>query len=261
MVVGSSLMGRRHAVGVQGDRQARARPRARDGCFSRRGGRHILWRRRGLDRTHRCSADEHLYGCLRRPSAATSPASPSNRTTAVSRVRAMRRCGRPSSRSVSRFPSPCRWPRFRQLPMGEPDILNVMILIGIGVPAFGLLVLAAWSSNVLSLYSGSLAMATIFRGAGLTAIIAAFGVVGTALALTRVDEYLVAYLILLGITIPPVSSIYAVETLLFRSPVRRGGQKGTTTGRISSHARLATRHRRRLPGAPGNLLPDQRGSA
>ena len=48
--------------------------------------------------------------------------------------------------------------------MGEPDILYVMILIGIGVPAFALLVLAAWSSNVLSLYSGSLAMATIFRG-------------------------------------------------------------------------------------------------
>ena len=57
--------------------------------------------------------------------------------------------------------------------MGEPDILNVMILIGIGIPAFALLVLAAWSSNVLSLYSGSLAMATIFRGAGLPAIIAA----------------------------------------------------------------------------------------
>ena len=101
--------------------------------------------------------------------------------------------------------------------MGEPDILNVMILIGIGIPAFALLVLAAWSSNVLSLYSGSLAMATIFRGAGLPAIIAAFGIVGTALALTRVDEYLVAYLLLLGITIPPISSIYAVETLLFRT--------------------------------------------
>ena len=101
--------------------------------------------------------------------------------------------------------------------MGEPDILNVMFLIGIGIPAFALLVLAAWSSNVLSLYSGSLAMATIFRGAGLPAIIAAFGIVGTALALTRVDEYLVAYLLLLGITIPPISSIYAVETLLFRT--------------------------------------------
>lgn len=109
--------------------------------------------------------------------------------------------------------------------MGEPDILNVMILIGIGVPAFALLVLAAWSSNVLSLYSGSLAMATIFRGTGLARIIAAFGIVGTALALTRVDEYLVAYLLLLGITIPPISSIYAVETLLFRSRFDEAARK------------------------------------
>ena len=103
------------------------------------------------------------------------------------------------------------------LAMGESDILKVMILLGIGVPAFLLLSLAAWSSNVLSLYSGSLAMATLFRGARLKTIIVVFGVVGTGLALTRVDDYLVDYLILLGITIPPISSIYVVETLLFRS--------------------------------------------
>ena len=101
--------------------------------------------------------------------------------------------------------------------MGESDILRVMILLGIGVPAFLLLSLAAWSSNVLSLYSGSLAVATLFRGARLQAIVVVFGIAGTGLALTRVDEYLVDYLILLGITIPPISSIYAVETLLFRS--------------------------------------------
>ena len=103
------------------------------------------------------------------------------------------------------------------LAMGESDILKVMILLGIGVPAFLLLSLAAWSSNVLSLYSGSLAMATLFRGARLKTIIVVFGVAGTGLALTRVDDYLVDYLILLGITIPPISSIYVVETLLFRS--------------------------------------------
>lgn len=101
--------------------------------------------------------------------------------------------------------------------MSDSDILRVMILLGIGVPAFLLLSLAAWSSNVLSLYSGSLAAATLFRGARLKVIIVVFGIAGTGLALTRVDEYLVDYLILLGITIPPISSIYVVETLLFRS--------------------------------------------
>ena len=110
--------------------------------------------------------------------------------------------------------------------MGEPDILAVMILIGIGIPAFALLVLAAWSSNVLSLYSGSLAIATIFRRIRLPAVIATFGVVGTALALTRVDEYLVAYLLLLGITIPPIASIYAVETLVFRSRFDEEARRG-----------------------------------
>ena len=101
--------------------------------------------------------------------------------------------------------------------LNEPDVLNVLILLGVGGPACLLVLLAAWSSNVLSLYSGSLSLATIFRSAKLRSIVVVFGIAGTALALTRVDEYLVKYLILLGITIPPIASIYAVETLLFRS--------------------------------------------
>ena len=101
--------------------------------------------------------------------------------------------------------------------LSEPDVLRVLILLGVGGPACLLVLLAAWSSNVLSLYSGSLSLATIFRSAKLRSIVFVFGVTGTALALTRIDEYLVKYLILLGITIPPIASIYAVEALLFRS--------------------------------------------
>ena len=101
--------------------------------------------------------------------------------------------------------------------MNEPDVLNVLVQLGVGGFACLLLLLAAWSSNVLSLYSGSLSLATCFRRVQLKSIIVVFGVAGTALALTRVDQHLVEYLILLGITIPPIASIYAVETLLFRS--------------------------------------------
>ena len=101
--------------------------------------------------------------------------------------------------------------------LNEPDVLAVFAFLGVGGPACLLVLLAAWSSNVLSLYSGSLSLATIFRCAKLPGIVVAFGIMGTALALARIDEYLVKYLILLGITIPPIASIYAVETLLFRS--------------------------------------------
>jgi purine-cytosine permease-like protein len=42
------------------------------------------------------------------------------------------------------------------------------------------------------------------------------GVIGTALAFARAQDYLTQYLVLLGITIPPISSIYVIEALIFR---------------------------------------------
>lgn len=99
----------------------------------------------------------------------------------------------------------------------EPDLLNVMIALGIGIPAFLLLILAAWSSNVLSVYSGALALATVFRRLDLRVLIVAVGTLGTLLALAGAGDYLIEYLVLLGITIPPISSIYVVDALLFRS--------------------------------------------
>ncbi|MCY3604896.1 MAG: cytosine permease [Gammaproteobacteria bacterium] len=100
----------------------------------------------------------------------------------------------------------------------EPDLLNVMIALGIGIPAFLLLILAAWSSNVLSVYSGALALAlaTVFRRLDLRVLIVGVGALGTLLALAGAGDYLIEYLVLLGITIPPISSIYLVDTLLFR---------------------------------------------
>ena len=98
----------------------------------------------------------------------------------------------------------------------EPDLLKVMIALGIGVPAFLLLVLAAWSSNVLSVYSGALALATVFRRFDLRVLIVGVGTLGTLLALAGAGDYLIQYLVLLGITIPPISSIYVIETLFFR---------------------------------------------
>ncbi len=101
--------------------------------------------------------------------------------------------------------------------LGEPDLFKVMFALGIGIPAFLLLLLAAWSSNVLCVYSASLSLATIFLGFRLRNIVIAIGVVGTGLALVHVDEYLTQYLVLLGITVPPISSIYIVDALLLRS--------------------------------------------
>nr|WP_243749370.1 cytosine permease [Pseudoteredinibacter isoporae] len=99
---------------------------------------------------------------------------------------------------------------------GEQDLVKIMIMLGIGVPAFILLLLGSWSSNVLSLYSSSLSVATIFTRVHLWKIILIIGFLGTLLAFLNAQTYLVDFLLLLGIAIPPVAGIYAIEVLLFR---------------------------------------------
>ncbi len=99
---------------------------------------------------------------------------------------------------------------------GEPSVVLVMSGLGIILPAFFLLFLGAWSSNVLCLYSSSLSVATLMARARLSHIIIAIGVVGTALAYVMVQEAIVDYLVLLGITIPPIGAIYIVEAMFVR---------------------------------------------
>ena len=99
---------------------------------------------------------------------------------------------------------------------GEPSVVLVMSGLGIIVPAFFLLFLGAWSSNVLCLYSSSLSVATLLAKARLSHIIVAVGAAGTALAFVMVQEAIVDYLVLLGITIPPIGAIYIVEAMFVR---------------------------------------------
>ncbi|NIB40486.1 cytosine permease [Pseudomaricurvus alkylphenolicus] len=101
---------------------------------------------------------------------------------------------------------------------GQVNLIEIMIALGIGVPAFLLLVLGSWSSNVVGLYSSGLSLATVFSQGRLSSITLAAGVTGTALALSQAQDYFIPFLVLLGILIPPVAAIYVIDVLL----VRRG---------------------------------------
>jgi cytosine permease len=101
---------------------------------------------------------------------------------------------------------------------GENDLIRILVVLGVGVPAFLLLLLSSWSSNVLNLYSSGLSMATIFTKFRLWQITIAIGVLGTAIAFFEAQDFFVKFLILLGITIPPVAAIYILNIMW----VRRG---------------------------------------
>lgn len=98
--------------------------------------------------------------------------------------------------------------------LSHVDLRGLLLAMGVGLPAFTLLFLGAWSSNVLCLYSSSLSMTTVIRRATYWKVVVTIGVLGTLLALVDAQTYLVSFLVLLGITIPPVGAIYLVEALL-----------------------------------------------
>ena len=102
------------------------------------------------------------------------------------------------------------------LSTGNSDLLQVMSILGLAVPAFLLLTLGAWSSNVLCLYSSGLSIATIGGAQRLKQIVVVLGVLGTALAYLRAQDYLVQFLVILGVTIPPIGAIYVLEATFRR---------------------------------------------
>ena len=99
------------------------------------------------------------------------------------------------------------------------DLIMIMVMLGIGVPAFLLILLGSWSSNVLSLYSSGLAISTIATRLHLWQILIAVGLVGTAIGFTRAQDYLVDYLVFLGVMIPPIGAIYSIDTVILRRGV------------------------------------------
>lgn len=102
------------------------------------------------------------------------------------------------------------------LSAGNPDLLAVMALMGLSVPAFFLLALGAWSSNVLCLYSSGLSVATLTDRLSLRKIIFVIGVIGTSIAFIPAQNYLVNFLVVLGVVIPPIGAIYIVDAFLIR---------------------------------------------
>ncbi|NKB39274.1 MAG: hypothetical protein GKR93_19255 [Gammaproteobacteria bacterium] len=102
---------------------------------------------------------------------------------------------------------------------GESDLIRIMVTLGIGVPAFLLLLLSSWCSNVLCLYSSGLSMSTILVRAHLWQLILTIGIIGTAIAFMYSENYFISFLVLLGVAIPPVASIYVLNVILLRKGV------------------------------------------
>lgn len=95
--------------------------------------------------------------------------------------------------------------------IGEKDIMKIMIGLGIALPAFFTLLFSTWTTNTVNLYSTSMTLATVLTRVKEWKITLAAATLGTILALLGIMEHFIPFLLLLGVTTPPIGGIYLVD--------------------------------------------------
>ncbi len=103
------------------------------------------------------------------------------------------------------------------LALGMPNLIAVMIVLGLGVPALVILTLGAAIDTSACLYSGSLPIASELRHVRLSTVIAAVAVFAIAATLFHVEIWFIPFLVLLGVSLPPLATVLIVQVLAHRS--------------------------------------------
>ena len=102
------------------------------------------------------------------------------------------------------------------LATGEKDLIVTMSMLGLGLPALAVLLLATWTTNVNNLYSASLGFAQVLPRWRDWLITLVAGLAGTALAIVIGMENFVGFLVFLAVAIPPIAGIYITDFFLLR---------------------------------------------
>lgn len=98
---------------------------------------------------------------------------------------------------------------------GTWDIVDIMLRLGWGVIALIVLLLAQWTSNDNNLYCSALGFAVVFRKMKKWHLTTISGFLGILLAVLGIYENFDSWLTVLGVLIPPMGGVIAVDYYLF----------------------------------------------
>lgn len=105
---------------------------------------------------------------------------------------------------------------FTALPVarcGAPNLIAVMVMAGVGLPALMLLALGALIDGGASLYSGSLSLTNEVRKFRLPWVVTSAAAGGLLLALLHAENYYLPFLSTLGVALPPVGALLVLHML------------------------------------------------
>jgi len=96
------------------------------------------------------------------------------------------------------------------------DLLDVMILMGLGWAAFAVIIAGSWVLNSLNLYSTTLSVEATFPKMENKLSIVALGALGTIAAFLNILDHFLSFLFYLAIVFVPVAGVIAVDYFLAR---------------------------------------------
>ncbi|MGI9293316.1 MAG: purine-cytosine permease family protein [Pseudomonadales bacterium] len=100
--------------------------------------------------------------------------------------------------------------------LGDGDLLNIMITIGLGWAAFAIIICGSWVLNSLNLYSTMLSVESTAPSLNNRLVVAVLGSLGTLAAFLNILDHFLTFLFYLAIVFVPVAGVIAVDYLFLR---------------------------------------------
>jgi len=99
----------------------------------------------------------------------------------------------------------------------QTDILNMMLVLGLGIGALGLVFVSTWITNVVNLYSCSLSLSSVFEKQKNWHLTVIAGLLATVAAMMNILDNYTTFLFGLSAIFAPIGGIFITEFYLFRS--------------------------------------------
>lgn len=96
------------------------------------------------------------------------------------------------------------------------ELLEIMLLIGLGWGAFAIVIAGSWVLNSLNLYSTMLSVEATWPGLDNRLLVLALGALGTVAAFLNILDVFLTFLFYLAIVFVPVAGVITVDYLLTR---------------------------------------------
>lgn len=107
------------------------------------------------------------------------------------------------------------------LAFAETDIMKIMVILGVALPALFILVFSTWTTNTVNLYSAVLTLAASFRRFSDKQLAMAAGALGTLGAVLGIIDVFLPFVLILGIAATPIAGVYIADFFLLSGSAYR----------------------------------------